>query len=600
MEEFNPDGGDDMGTLRWENSALRTQIGVMETELLRLNELTGELTRGMQTRQTKMVGLQNAAKVAEENAAEMASQIEVQRLVNKSLTSMVSSPGSAGDGVNINNELLPAQRVDWVDRLYSVLSDVDTGTGVDLELVRRTLVLHNPSLNWEAMVSIMSHVRESASRGSIGLGDFYWWVVVALQGAHLNDAMFVECMRHLVTGTCRSVISTSLFNQSDLHIPQSQRDGYVDAVLACFTRIAKGEMHSGVQYWVIQGGVPLVEGLTSTISHPETQREFDPCDLIGLSVFSKWVSGCVRQNDDASGGAPAENGGALVDVMEFVSRMELVQAAAMGAIVKGPVRGEDGQVVLAGKEGVSAMRETPDCYSKLLKVAKSRAPDKKWEVKHEDDIIRVESLDLKVVLVRAVLLLKNITPDLALKVLLDTSVRTKWDPVLEHVEVLDPEGAFEDANFSFDFDVETLYVYMRIQKQMGVKARDCLQRWKVCRNDMMTGAHLVLIEDAQHRDRPEDKNYVRMTTHIGGYILAPEGDDSCRMTIINQTGVGGNVPTSMVNAFAIKAPVMWQGKVIRACKKYCLLYTSDAADEEDSVDLGGRRIIKKKKDRKVT
>ena len=30
----------------------------------------------------------------------------------------------------------------------------------------------------------------------------------------------------------------------------------------------------------------------------------------------------------------------------------------------------------------------------------------------------------------------------------------------------------------------------------------------------------------------------------------------------------------------------------------CLLYTSDAADEEDSVDLGGRRIIKKQKQRK--
>src|SRR5665648_1272412 len=30
----------------------------------------------------------------------------------------------------------------------------------------------------------------------------------------------------------------------------------------------------------------------------------------------------------------------------------------------------------------------------------------------------------------------------------------------------------------------------------------------------------------------------------------------------------------------------------------CLLYTSDAADEEDSVDLGGRRIIKKKKQNK--
>ena len=30
----------------------------------------------------------------------------------------------------------------------------------------------------------------------------------------------------------------------------------------------------------------------------------------------------------------------------------------------------------------------------------------------------------------------------------------------------------------------------------------------------------------------------------------------------------------------------------------CLLYTSDAADERSSVDLGGRRIIKKKKNEK--
>ena len=30
-------------------------------------------------------------------------------------------------------------------------------------------------------------------------------------------------------------------------------------------------------------------------------------------------------------------------------------------------------------------------------------------------------------------------------------------------------------------------------------------------------------------------------------------------------------------------------------RRDCLLYTSDAADERSSVDLGGRRIIKKKK-----
>src|SRR5678815_5832053 len=38
-------------------------------------------------------------------------------------------------------------------------------------------------------------------------------------------------------------------------------------------------------------------------------------------------------------------------------------------------------------------------------------------------------------------------------------------------------------------------------------------------------------------------------------------------------------------------------KNVRIFKLYCicLLYTSDAADERSSVDLGGRRIIKKKK-----
>src|SRR5665648_976822 len=37
--------------------------------------------------------------------------------------------------------------------------------------------------------------------------------------------------------------------------------------------------------------------------------------------------------------------------------------------------------------------------------------------------------------------------------------------------------------------------------------------------------------------------------------------------------------------------------MIEAMSELCLLYTSDAADEEDSVDLGGRRIIKKKKNK---
>ena len=36
------------------------------------------------------------------------------------------------------------------------------------------------------------------------------------------------------------------------------------------------------------------------------------------------------------------------------------------------------------------------------------------------------------------------------------------------------------------------------------------------------------------------------------------------------------------------------GNFAYANNYFCLLYTSDAADERSSVDLGGRRIIKKK------
>ena len=41
--------------------------------------------------------------------------------------------------------------------------------------------------------------------------------------------------------------------------------------------------------------------------------------------------------------------------------------------------------------------------------------------------------------------------------------------------------------------------------------------------------------------------------------------------------------------------VDYNHKVIGIQYGVCLLYTSDAADERSSVDLGGRRIIKKKK-----
>ena len=52
--------------------------------------------------------------------------------------------------------------------------------------------------------------------------------------------------------------------------------------------------------------------------------------------------------------------------------------------------------------------------------------------------------------------------------------------------------------------------------------------------------------------------------------------------------------------FKVPDPRAWDAPhnvldVVLVNAKSCLLYTSDAADERSSVDLGGRRIIKKKK-----
>mgnify|MGYP003380841147 CR=1 FL=1 len=58
----------------------------------------------------------------------------------------------------------------------------------------------------------------------------------------------------------------------------------------------------------------------------------------------------------------------------------------------------------------------------------------------------------------------------------------------------------------------------------------------------------------------------------------------------NPKSFSENVAT-VTDAQLPQIPEGWTGAYYNGC----LLYTSDAADERSSVDLGGRRIIKKKK-----
>ena len=55
-------------------------------------------------------------------------------------------------------------------------------------------------------------------------------------------------------------------------------------------------------------------------------------------------------------------------------------------------------------------------------------------------------------------------------------------------------------------------------------------------------------------------------------------------------------PTARVEATPVG--MRQRVEILKTLYRGCLLYTSDAADERSSVDLGGRRIIKKKKAKK--
>ena len=67
------------------------------------------------------------------------------------------------------------------------------------------------------------------------------------------------------------------------------------------------------------------------------------------------------------------------------------------------------------------------------------------------------------------------------------------------------------------------------------------------------------------------------------------------MCIRDRHSLAGEGLVLAVGDFAARRGIWLVRSFLRAQVILCLLYTSDAADERSSVDLGGRRIIKKKK-----
>ena len=81
--------------------------------------------------------------------------------------------------------------------------------------------------------------------------------------------------------------------------------------------------------------------------------------------------------------------------------------------------------------------------------------------------------------------------------------------------------------------------------------------------------------------------------------LKYEGIDRANLTIDGICGMTGYAENTRLKALEAEACFLRAFLAFDLVRYWgdvpCLLYTSDAADEEDSVDIGGRRIIEKKK-----
>ena len=89
------------------------------------------------------------------------------------------------------------------------------------------------------------------------------------------------------------------------------------------------------------------------------------------------------------------------------------------------------------------------------------------------------------------------------------------------------------------------------------------------------------------RDSVTDVWTPRAPMPVGVYGIQPSASGS-RIYVV------GGYADSSTPLYAVTSTLIYDS-LSNSWSEGCLLYTSDAADERSSVDLGGRRIIKKKK-----
>ncbi|CAD8089429.1 unnamed protein product [Paramecium sonneborni] len=151
--------------------------------------------------------------------------------------------------------------------------------------------------------------------------------------------------------------------------------------------------------------------------------------------------------------------------------------------------------------------------------------------------------------------LAGISIDVLLKAIHNEKYRQKWDKILLSFQVLERESAI----------VDIIYYY--------VKSPPCVDNREFCQKRILkydfpkSGQTCLLYFSVDHNKAPKFKGHIRAETLISGYILESIPGGS-RLYFCSNNDVKGDIPKSLVNYVASRAPISWINSLRKGCEDY--------------------------------
>jgi len=224
-----------------------------------------------------------------------------------------------------------------------------------------------------------------------------------------------------------------------------------------------------------------------------------------------------------------------------------------------------------GSVEMSAGESTPDTYRKkadkmveLFQTEIGNGGDSSWEFCTMTDKITVWKKldeDTGIYQIKFVGMVPS-SQDVVEKVLFQNELRTKWDKVIELIEVLEE---YPDGDCLLHFQVGGLF---------GIGCRD-LVHYRTYRELPEENARIILDVSVESDKCPEKSGYTRAHTIVSAGKFQPtkilnkttkQLEDATLYSMISEVDARGFIPKGLVNMFLPKGTLDWWDSLCVACE----------------------------------